>query len=357
MFKMDPETIYLLKDFDNRALFPGPSGRFNPSHVDPRCTYEVLGDDASSALGRARDTSQPFGAYSSFNSSQMPSSSSSSGYPRPHPPPSYVGKARQQPKVRKNIVLVTLSLPDSDKPSSSKTLTYSVVTQTQVNVDSSSCTPTAVSSLVSRSVGFDVVLLDSKCYPLLHNEATTVLEFWKSTRKILAASKVSYEKLTGKVFSSTIDLTKNEDDNSNSDCLPKRKCRSDVTLSRKIEKVHTAIDKLQKGFDFLGSFAKSFECIICKSTCKKPMVAECCQRVVGCESCVSRWSDSNNSCPHCSCDLLQRVQLKDMLLLASVMLEHGREDSPLLSPQVVHTREEESSNSDFEFPPRFRRPN
>ena len=47
--------------------------------------------------------------------------------------------------------------------------------------------------MVSSNVGYDVILLDSKCYPLLDNSVTTSIDFWKSTRKILAASKSSYE--------------------------------------------------------------------------------------------------------------------------------------------------------------------
>ena len=106
---------------------------------------------------------------------------------------------------------MTLRLPDPDKPSTSKALNYTTVTQTQVSVDNSCCSPTAIASLIASNVGFEVILLDSKCYPILHTETTTEFEFWKSTRKILAASKTSYEKLTGKPFSAyNIDLSTNE---------------------------------------------------------------------------------------------------------------------------------------------------
>ena len=195
MFKVELDSIHLLKEFDNKVLFPGPSGRFNPTQLDGSFTYEVLGDEI--VIGRARDSAQPFGAYSSPQAVQ-------SSLPRPPHPPHAIGSKitkHQQPKVQKTIALVTLSYPESDEPSSSKALIYTVVTQTQVSIDSTSSNPKDVSSLVSGQVGFEVVFLDSKCYPILHNDATTVLEYWKSTRKILAASKAAYEKLTGKVFS------------------------------------------------------------------------------------------------------------------------------------------------------------
>ena len=37
----------------------------------------------------------------------------------------------------------------------------------------------------------------SKLYPVTDNESTSGPEFWRSTRKIIAASRASYEKLVG----------------------------------------------------------------------------------------------------------------------------------------------------------------
>ena len=190
------------------------------------------------------------------------------------------------------------------------------MTQTQVSIDSTSCSPRDVSALVLGQVGFEVVLLDSKCYPILHNDATTVFDYWKSTRKILAASKAAYEKLTGKAFSHTLDLVSQAD---NVTPTSKRRHHSE-NLSDKIELVQASIDRLAKKFDFLSSFGKTFECIICRDICKKPVVAGCCRRVIGCDACISRWDTQNSTCPLCLCELSQRWQLRgldDMLLLAN----------------------------------------
>ena len=46
-------------------------------------------------------------------------------------------------------------------------------------------------------MGFQAVLLDSKCFPLLSNESTSGVDFWKSTRKVLAALRDVYEKVSG----------------------------------------------------------------------------------------------------------------------------------------------------------------
>ena len=132
MFRLQPDRVYLMGD---RAVFPAASGMFRD--CEPTCTYEVCRDDvntAATSIGRARD--QPFGAYPSFSRSSS----------LPHPPLPI--KARQQQRVQKSIMLVTLSLPDLDKPSTPKALVYNVITQTQVTMDPTCCNPTAIASTI-----------------------------------------------------------------------------------------------------------------------------------------------------------------------------------------------------------------
>ena len=49
---------------------------------------------------------------------------------------------------------------------------------------------------VCQQVGFDILLLDSKCFPTLENDTTAFIDFWNYYRNILAASKSLYTKLT-----------------------------------------------------------------------------------------------------------------------------------------------------------------
>jgi hypothetical protein len=144
------------------------------------------------------------------------------------------------------------------------------------------------------------------------------VEFWKSTRKILAASKSSYEKLCGK---SAIDLTSDEI----SEPLTKRICTSDED---RLQDILLGVKKLEKGLDFFKSMAKSLECLICKGVCKKPLVSiNCCQHVIGCELCVLRWVNTHgSSCPHCSTTGLQHISLKgfdSMLAIASSIFDQS----------------------------------
>ena len=111
---------------------------------------------------------------------------------KPHPP--------RVPKksVRKAVSLVSLSSVDTTKASTSKPqrMDYSVVTQVFLCLEPDQCNVRSVGDLVAWQVGFPVILLDSKLYPLLSNEGTSGVDFWRSTRKILAASKSLYQQLS-----------------------------------------------------------------------------------------------------------------------------------------------------------------
>ena len=67
-------------------------------------------------------------------------------------------------------MLANLSACDPQKPSSSKAnrLTYTVITQVIISLDNSQgeCNVVTASEMVQKQVGFSIVLLDSKLYPL-----------------------------------------------------------------------------------------------------------------------------------------------------------------------------------------------
>jgi len=70
-----------------------------------------------------------------------------------------------------------------------------------------------VTDLVSKQIGMDVILLDSKCYPLLENDSTSVESFWR----VPAANRAMYDKLTGQCTSlqnASVDLTEEDSDSS-----------------------------------------------------------------------------------------------------------------------------------------------
>ena len=71
--------------------------------------------------------------------------------------------------------------------------------------------------MVSKQVGVEVILLDSKCYPLLENNSTSAESFWRSTPKVLAANREIYDKLKGactNLQNASVDLTAEDSDSS-----------------------------------------------------------------------------------------------------------------------------------------------
>ena len=116
VFRLKASFIYLIKEFD---VFPGQSGRFNPSQIDPYYLYEVHGDPlqvstVASSQAASQENISPFGAY--------PVPLRSAATPLPQPVKSV---ARRRPcaiKVSKTIILVTLQAPGNGyKPTSKLT--------------------------------------------------------------------------------------------------------------------------------------------------------------------------------------------------------------------------------------------
>ena len=91
---------------------------------------------------------------------------------------------------------MVVSLSKKGKEKKGK-LEYTAVTQVVVSLSPTESNVPAISQMVTQQLGFQAVLLDCQCYPLMSNESTSGIDFWKSTRKILAASKSLYEKVTG----------------------------------------------------------------------------------------------------------------------------------------------------------------
>lgn len=44
LFKLDSETVYLVEEIGNTAIFPNETGRFRTTQISPGTTYEVHGE-------------------------------------------------------------------------------------------------------------------------------------------------------------------------------------------------------------------------------------------------------------------------------------------------------------------------
>ena len=208
------------------------------------------------------------------------------------------------------------------------------------------CSLATVAESINQQVGFPVVLLDSKGYRIIESNITNSPEFWKSNHKILAASMLVYEKLKGtcSTFQDAVDLTVEEDTPRS-----KRPCPS-RTDDSKLHKILEGVDCLQKRSVLLKYVSSAFECVLCKSVMCKPQFVTCCNRIVGCQTCVSRWFDENGCCPHCSTVDARCIEFKGV----DDLLAYTRK---LCGDTATIDDAGTDSDSDFELPKvNFKRP-
>ena len=291
LFKLEASSVYLVEEIDNMVLFPLENGEFKSSHVFPSSTYEVHGNAAvtpelsstSMSLPVTSGINIPYGGYTSptFQSNSTP-------------PPHLPCTSKNSNKIKKTIVLVNVSKKAKGKEKlGTGKVDYTAITQVVVSMTAVQCNVPTISKLVEQQVGFEVMLLDSKCFPLLSNDSTCGPDFWKGTRKILAASKSVYQKLTGlSTDLNAIDLTIEEAGPSEK----KPRLESDDSMKIVLKK----LTKVESQLGFLEQLAQAFQCVICKSISKTPVIFPCCQRIIGCETCVNTWLTANERCPFCS---------------------------------------------------------
>jgi len=226
------------------------------------------------------------------------------------------------------------------------------------------CSVPVVAQLVKEQVGYDIILLNNKLYPILDAPSTRG-DFWRSSsRKILAASAKLYEKITGKrpkAKGLEIDLTGNEDIGSppaSPSAAKKQKFEEEVKTG--LDDIKQHLQHLEKQSMFEDEVKRAFECVICKQAIRQPVMAGCCQRLVGCMVCLETWLSHSPVCPLCksSCIITTKMELKgfdDLLALlpqgTSAHHEARLEAEHELSEYQGH--EDDREDADFEEPPPF----
>ena len=284
-FNVQP-PVYLVHEHDRTVVFPSEnSGKFNA--LIAGSTYEVQGN--SGQTQGYSPSPLPFGAYPTIPPPYSPLS-------RVPSVPVHATKLQRR-VIRKTIQVASLASRDPEKPCSSKSgrMAHTVVTQVIVTLDpgNGECNVSTVTEKVQKQLGFPVILLDSKLFPVTEGESTSGTEFWKSTRKIIAVSCSAYEKAGGVLpDKDLIDI-----DGDETEPQPKRaKTQESVSNSAIVKK----LDELDRKLSFITELQRTFECVICRSPVRNPLVASCCQRIIGCKECVRRWLVSNSRCPLCS---------------------------------------------------------
>ena len=355
--------IYLVKESDNMAIFlHETTGRSFSTSLTVGTTYDVHGTEPDIA-SNSPSTNSPFGSYTSF----------ATPHPRPHPPPLY-SSSNKKKLIKKSILLSNLSLREQGSSSSSR-MQYSVVTQITVSLDPTlgHCCVKVVCDKIKEQVGFEVVLLDSKCYPVMINDITSDPDYWKGTRKVIAARRSNYEKLGG--VPSEMDWVKCMEDQDSGDQedteSPTKKRRCGKSKGKNVsskgknvsgggvtqDELLQRLDRIERRLSLLDDMKKGLECCICKFTCRKPIVVPCCGRIVGCSSCVDQWLVNELRCPLCrvSGQMAHKIHLRGFDEVTSFfrMLESPHSDAEPEQPADVISVND-SEDNDFEELPPFR---
>ena len=241
---------------ENVVIFPMDTGRFRTSQISEGMTYEVHGElvnrPQESTTSATSEPNTPFGSYTA---PVLPRHSNSAKVPQ------QMYRATKK-TFRKAVSLVSLTSTVPMRASTSKAsrLEYTIVTQIYLCLTAEQCNVTSVCDLVAEQVGFPVILLDSKCYPLSANAGTCGVDFWKTSRKILAASKSLYVQLSG-----------SDDPAPDAETAPQAKKPWQETL------VLEKIAALEKKVSVPVEMSKAMQCSICQGIASPPVVSSCCQ--------------------------------------------------------------------------------
>lgn len=133
---------------------------------------------------------------------------------------------------------------------------HNVITQIIISLDPSACNLTQAAQSVKMQVGFEVILLDSKLFPLLDNESTAGVEFWRSMRKIIAVSRTTYLLKLAGVPGQELSHVDTDEDIATTPC---KKIKS--SQSEKIDGIIEKLDFLNKNLTFVENIKKLSECV------------------------------------------------------------------------------------------------
>jgi len=112
------------------------------------------------------------------------------------------------------------------------------------------------------------------------------------------------------------------------------------------------VEAVCEQLSFIDDLKKLFECVICRTVAKAPIISTCCHRVIGCAECVEQWRRTHSRCPLCSQTghMMECFGLKGIEGISSLF--RAGEASEVITPSPT-VDVEANSEDDFEDLPAF----
>ena len=125
-------------------------------------------------------------------------------------------------------------------------------------------------------------------------------------------------------------------------------------ILEKLEEVKNAVSCVNQKLVFMDNLRKGFECVICRLPSKCPIVASCCQHVVGYSACVNRWRETHSWCPLCSIASTSTVFFALKGVDGITGLFRVGDDHEAMTTEIETTTTSDDSSNEFEELPIFR---
>ncbi|XP_070409094.1 uncharacterized protein [Nothobranchius furzeri] len=289
IFQVHCTSLYITDD-SNVAIFPGNDGRFSTLDLLVRGHYEVHGE------GMEESSSVPASYNPTRFSFHRPQSTAGASTSSARPSPRVtVAKTFQR-------TIFIAELVDG-RLETSKTLT--------VRFSEFEASVVGITRKVNEALEQEelIILTDGQGNKILETEGTRGSAFWKqNARKVLAVREEDFLQLQG---SKKRKLSRRDDNGLDA---VYDQIEEVILAAQGLREVSTTIRELTELANSNRSTAVSlraadaaavkdaFACVVCKGPVVEPIVATCCQSLIGCLTCTEEWKKNSAFCPKCRAD-------------------------------------------------------
>ncbi|CAB3990421.1 hypothetical protein AC249_AIPGENE15203 [Paramuricea clavata] len=296
MFNLESSTVFLVEDGTGSTEWPGDDGRFDLSSIFYLGYMRVAGrprNQMNAAMSMPQLQNRNSGFSSLFRSSKPASTAQAVSLP-----PS------KKQKVVKYSLKVTLAELERNKIVNQSRQKYIMIAEDSADVGS-------ITKACRKEFDDEtLVIVSSNGLSIEDSEATRGLSFWKSNSRRIFAVPMKRAKSEPEVVNIEDDEKKDEKLNN-----LMTKIKDDIIentnqeMSQHFNEIKQSVVDIKADLHTLAMFestklileiGKELQCIICKYVIEPPAVfANCCGKILGCETCITPAVATTRACPNC----------------------------------------------------------